>query len=172
MKMEKIIVLDNVDIVTYGAAVREIAKKFFDEDGNYTPHFGRANAVGVFFNRFVDIVSLEAYFADYDGEINIDLFLADENCLNIYNEALKDNAGYRLNFANAYADAMDIVKTKNTTIGGAIEMFQKGIEKIADKINPIFSQDNIDKLTKISEDVAKGDLSADAIVEAISKKKK
>ena len=76
--MEKIIVLDNVDIVTYSAAVAEIAEKFFDEDDNYTPQFGRANSVGVFFNRFVDIISLEAYFADYDGEINVDLFLADD----------------------------------------------------------------------------------------------
>ena len=168
--MEKIIVLDNVDIVTYSAAVNEIAKKFFDEDDNYTPQFGRANAVGVFFNRFVDIVSLEAYFADYDGEINIDLFLADENCLNVYNEALKNGAGYRLNFANAYADAMDIVKTKNTTIGGAVELFKSAISKIADKINPIFTDDNIAKLEKISENVAKGDLSPDAVVKALGDK--
>lgn len=168
--MEKIIVLDNVDIVTYGAAVNEIAKKFFDEDDNYTPQFGRANAVGVFFNRFVDIVSLEAYFADYDGEINIDLFLADENCLNIYNEALKDNAGYRLNFANAYADAMDIVKTKSTTIGGVVDLFRSVFSKIVDKINPIFTEENIAKLEKISEDVAKGDLSADSVVKALGDK--
>lgn len=168
--MEKIIVSDNVDIVTYSAAVNEIAEKFFDEDDNYTPQFGRANAVGVFFNRFVDIVSLEAYFADYDGEINIDLFLADENCLNIYNEALKNGAGYRLNFANAYADAMDIVKTKNTTIGGAVELFRSAISKIADKINPIFTDENIAKLEKISADVAKGDLSADSVVKALGDK--
>lgn len=168
--MEKIIVLDNVDIVTYGAAVNEIVEKFFDEDDNYTPQFGRANAVGVFFNRFVDIVSLEAYFADYDGEINIDLFLADENCLNIYNEALKDNAGYRLNFANAYADAMDIVKTKSTTIGGVVDLFRSAFSKIVDKINPIFTEENIAKLEKISEDVAKGDLSADSVVKALGDK--
>lgn len=168
--MEKIIVLDNVDIVTYSAAVAEIAEKFFDEDDNYTPQFGRANSVGVFFNRFVDIISLEAYFADYDGEINVDLFLADENCLKVYNKALKNNTDYRLNFANAYADAMDIVKTKNTTIGGAVELFKSAISKIADKINPIFTDDNIAKLEKISENVAKGDLSPDAVVKALGDK--
>ena len=168
--MEKIIVLDNVDIVTYSAAVVEIAEKFFDEDDNYTPQFGRANSVGVFFNRFVDIISLEAYFADYDGEVNVDLFLADENCLKVYNKALKNDTDYRLNFANAYADAMDIVKTKNTTIGGAVELFKSAISKIADKINPIFTDDNIAKLEKISENVAKGDLSPDAVVKALGDK--
>lgn len=168
--MEKIIVLDNVDIITYSAAVAEIAEKFFDEDDNYTPQFGRANSVGVFFNRFVDIISLEAYFADYDGEVNVDLFLADENCLKVYNKALKNDTDYRLNFANAYADAMDIVKTKNTTIGGAVELFKSAISKIADKINPIFTDDNIAKLEKISENVAKGDLSPDAVVKALGDK--
>ena len=29
---KKIVVLDNVDIVTYSAAVNEIARKFFDEE--------------------------------------------------------------------------------------------------------------------------------------------
>lgn len=168
--MKEIIILDNVDIATYCAAVNEIVEKFFDEDNNYTPQFGRANAVGVFFNRFVDIISLETYFADYDGEINIDLFLADENCLKVYNEALKDDTDYHLNFANAYADALEIVKTKNTTIGGTIELFRNAFLRIIDKINPIFTDDNITKLEKISEDVAKGDLSADAIVKALGNK--
>ena len=170
--MEKIIVLDNVDIVTYGAAVTEIVKKFFDEDGNYTPQFGRANAVGVFFNRFVDIVSLESYFSDYDGEIDVNLFLANEDCLTVYNTALRNGAEYRLNFANAYADAMDIVKTQNSTFGGAVNMLMNGISKLADKVSPIFTEDNIDKLSKIADDVAKGDLSAESVIKALGGKSK
>ena len=170
--MEKIIVLDNVDIVTYSAAVTEIVKKFFDEDGNYTPQFGRANAVGVFFNRFVDIVSLESYFSDYDGEIDVNLFLANEDCLTVYNTALRNGAEYRLNFANAYADAMDIVKTQNSTFGGAVNMLMNGISKLADKVSPIFTEDNIDKLSKIADDVAKGDLSAESVIKALGGKSK
>lgn len=170
--MEKIIVLDNVDIITYSAAVREIAEKFFDEDGNYTPQFGRANAIGVFFNRFVDIVSLESYFSDYDGEIDVNLFLANEDCLTVYNTALRNGAEYRLNFANAYADAMDIVKTQNSTFGGAVNMLMNGISKLADKVSPIFTEDNIDKLSKIADDIAKGDLSAESVVKALGGKSK
>lgn len=169
---KKIIVLDNVDMVTYGAAVTEIVKKFFDEDGNYTPQFGRANAIGVFFNRFVDIVSLESYFSDYDGEIDVNLFLANEDCLTAYNTALRNGAEYRLNFANAYADAMDIVKTRNSTFGGAVNMLMNGISKLADKVSPIFTEDNIDKLSKIADDVAKGDLSAESVVKALGGKSK
>ena len=75
MNDKEIIVNYNVDIVAYSAAVQDIAKKFFDEDGNYTPHFGRANAVGVFFNYFVDDVSLAAYFSDVDGDLDLDYLL-------------------------------------------------------------------------------------------------
>lgn len=169
---KKIIVLDNVDMVTYGVAVTEIVKKFFDEDGNYTPQFGRANAIGVFFNRFVDIVSLESYFSDYDGEIDVNLFLANEDCLTVYNTALRNGTEYRLNFANAYADAMDIVKTQNSTFGGAVNMLMNGISKLADKVSPIFTEDNIDKLSKIADDIAKGDLSAESVVKALGGKSK
>lgn len=166
---KKIIVLDNVDIVTYSAAVNEIARKFFDEEDNYTPHFGRANSIGVFFNRFVDITSLEEYFENYEGEIDIDLFLSNEDCLKVYNEALKDCGNYRLNFANAYADALDIVKTRNSTLYGVSKMLKNGFEKIVNEINPIFADENIEKLSKLAEDVSKGDLSADAIVKAYGK---
>jgi hypothetical protein len=65
---------------------------------------------------------------------------------------------------------MDIVKTKNTTIGGAVELFRSAISKIADKINPIFTDENIAKVEKISADVAKGDLSADSVVKALGDK--
>jgi hypothetical protein len=165
--MKDIIVFDNVDIVTYSAAVREIAEKFFDEDGNYTPHFGRINSIGVFFNRFVDPVGLEAFFAD--KEVTIDLLASEEGCLQLYNGALNRYRGFRLDFANAYADALDIVKQRNTTIGGVINLITDSLGKLSDKISPVLTEKNIDKIEKISENIASGKLSADSIVEAIGK---
>ena len=165
--MKDIIVFDNVDIVTYSAAVREIAEKFFDEDGNYTPHFGRINSIGVFFNRFVDPVGLEAFFAD--KEITIDLLASEEGCLQLYNGALNRYRGFRLDFANAYADALDIVKQRNTTIGGVINLITDSLGKLSDKISPVLTEKNIDKIEKISKNISSGKLSADSIVEAIGK---
>lgn len=165
--MKDIIVFDNVDIVTYSAAVREIAEKFFDEDGNYTPHFGRINSIGVFFNRFVDPVGLEAFFAD--KEVTIDLLASEEGCLQLYNGALNRYRGFRLDFANAYADALDIVKQRNTTIGGVINLITDSLGKLSDKISPVLTEKNIDKIEKISKNISSGKLSADSIVEAIGK---
>lgn len=152
--MKDIIVFDNVDIVTYSAAVREIAEKFFDEDGNYTPYFGRINSIGVFFNRFVDPVGLEAFFAD--KEITIDLLASEEGCLQLYNGALNRYRGFRLDFANAYADALDIVKQRNTTIGGVASTIINSLENLVDTISPAFTNDNMDTIAKIAKEISDG----------------
>ena len=166
MNDKEIIVNYNVDIVAYSAAVQDIAKKFFDEDGNYTPHFGRANAVGVFFNYFVDDVSLAAYFSDVDGDLDLDFLLNNEDCMKAYNDALTKTDYYRLDFANAYEDAMEIVRVKSSTLVGAVGQFRDIVVHAIEKISPVFTEDNIEKLTRISEEVSSGNLSADSIVAA------
>ena len=166
MANKEIIVKDNVDIVTYSAAVQAIVKKFFDDDNTYTPHFGRTNAVAVFFNYFVDNVSLYNYFADYDGDIDVDFLVANEDCLVAYNEALNDNKAFRLNFGNAYKDALDIVNQRNSSMGNVIDNIQNAISMIADKISPVFSGDNLERLTEIAKNVSNGNLSAESIINA------
>lgn len=157
----------NLDIVAYGAVVREIAEKFFDSDGNYAPHIGKANAMVVFYNYFV----IESKYNDMSpDEFTTDLFFSDEEFLIEYNKAIDDCAEICFNFGNAYKDAIDIVNTKKSSIGRAVEMFEKSIVNLAAKISPIFSNENIDKIAKISDDVAKGDLSAESIVKAIGNK--
>ena len=136
---------DNLDIVTYGAAVREIADKFFDGDGNYAPHIGKANAMVVFYNYFV----AESKFAEMPAEeFTTDLFFSDEEFLSEYNKALKNCAEVRFNF-------------------GVVEQFEKAIINLSDKISPILSGETIDKIAKISDDVTKGNLSAESVVKAL-----
>ena len=166
MANKEIIVKDNVDIVVYSAAVQAIANKFFDDANNYTPHFGRTNAIAVFFNYFVDNVSLNNYFADVDVDLDVDFLLANEDCLHIYNEALNGDGTFRLNFYNAYVDAIDMVNQKKNSIGNVIDSIQGAISMIADKISPVFTGDNIARLTEIAKEVSNGNLSAESIVSA------
>lgn len=166
MANKEIIVKDNVDIVIYSAAVQDIVDKFFDDENNYTPQFGRANAVGVFFNYFVDIESFDNYFANTDGSINIDFLLANVDCMEIYNEALKGDGKYNLNFANAYTDALEIVKHRNASFSTVIDNIKNAVTFISDKISPAFSGDNIVRLSEIAKEVSSGELSAESIVEA------
>lgn len=168
---KKLIVLDNVDIVTYSAAVSKIVEKFYDEDGNYTPHFGRANAIGVFFNYFVDETSLDAYFADDENDIDVDYLLSNDECLKLYNTALNNLMSYRLDFANAYFDALEIVRNKNTTIYGISEILQKAITKIFEKAEQVLTEENLDKFTNIAGNFKDGNISAESIVEEFIKQK-
>jgi hypothetical protein len=158
---------DNLDIVAYGAAVREIADKFFDSDSNYAPHIGKANAMVVFYNYFV----IESKFSKMTPEeFTTDLFFTDEEFLSEYNKAIKDCDEIKFNFGNAYSDAIDIVNTRKSSIGRAVEMFERAIINLAAKLSPVFSDDKIDKIAKISDDIAKGDLSAESVVKAIGNK--
>lgn len=163
---KKIIVKNNVDIVVYSAAVQDIVDKFFDDENNYTPQFGRANAVGVFFNYFVDTESFDNYFANTDKKINIDFLLANADCMKIYNKALECDGKYNLNFANAYTDAIEIVKQKNASFGTVIDNIKNAVTFISDKISPAFSGDNIIKLSEIAKEVSNGKLNAESIIEA------
>lgn len=157
---------DNLDIVAYGAAVQEIAQKFFDGDGNYAPHIGKANAMLVFYNYFVT----ESKFNDIPvEEFDTDQFFADEEFLEEYNKALVNNQRIRFNFGNAYADALEIVNTRKSSIYTIIDRIQAGLEGLVDKISPVITEENLNKLAKISDDVAKGDLSAESVLKAIGK---
>lgn len=172
MANKEIIIKENVDIVTYSAAVQAIADKFFDDENNYTPHFGRTNAIAVFFNYFVDGVSLDNYFSDYEGDIDVDFLIANEDCLAIYNVALKGEDIFRLNFNNAYIDAIDIVNQRKSSIGTIIDSIQKGMSTIVDKISPVLTGNNLENLEKIAKEVSDGNLSADSIVAAYGNSKR
>jgi len=157
---------DNLDIVAYGAAVQEIAQKFFDGDGNYAPHIGKVNAMLVFYNYFVT----ESKFNDIPvEEFDTNQFFADEEFLEEYNKALTDNQRVRFNFGNAYVDALEIVNTRKSSIYTIIDRIQAGLEGFVDKISPVITEENLNKLAKISDNVAKGDLSAESVLKAIGK---
>lgn len=171
MANKEIIVKENVDIVTYSAAVKEIVNKYFDDDSNYTPQFGRANAVGVFFNYFVDVESFDAHFENVENELDLDFILGNSECMSIYNKALKGDGTYCLNFANAYTDAVEIVRQRNASFSNVIENIKSAALYISDKIAPTFSGDNLERLSKIAEEVSSKDFSTESVVAALSASK-
>lgn len=165
MANKEIIVKDNVDIVIYTTAVNEIVDKFFSE-GDYTPHFGRINSVGVFFNYFVNLESIDDYLNDANNTFDLDYILSNDEYMALYNTALNGDGSYKLNFANAFSDAMDIVKQRNASFSGVIDNIKNAAAFIYDKISPTFTGENIERLSEIAKDVSNGNLSAESIVSA------
>ena len=53
-----------------------------------------------------------------------------------------------------------------------IDNIQKAISMIADKISPVFSGNNLERLTEIAKDVSSGNLSAESIGNAYGNSKR
>lgn len=157
MNSKDIKVNENIGIIEYSAAVMEIASKFFDEDGNYTPHFGRINAMMVFFNYFVSEDDLNQLFSNVPDDAEEDYLFANQECLAMYNEALKGDGTYRLNFANAYSDALEIVNTRKSSLTRAIDAIGSMVDDMLNKFQSTLSEENIKTLQSFANEALKFD---------------
>lgn len=163
-------VYDRVGIVEYCAAVNEIVGYFFDEDGNYEPQFGRINAVEVFFNYFVNGDSIKQYFAGIDGDIEIDDIMNSDDCLELFNSELRKGEDYKLNFCNAYRDAMEIVNQKKQGWENAARVIVRSVNEILDRISGELTEDKIKKFKEIVSEIREVNVTPEQIINAVTKK--
>lgn len=169
MKTKKMKVNTSLGMVEYLTMVNEIVLEYFDEDGNYQPQIGILNAMRLFYNECV----IESKFElphDITDAMDMEIMVTDDEFVNEFNNAIiGDIPGIRFDFANAYKDAMDIVETKKSSIERAVDSVKKMIISILDVINPLLSDEHIDKVAEIAHDVANGKISAEAVVDAYGK---
>ena len=78
--------------------------------------------------------------------------------------------GVGIDFANAYAEAMEIVNVRKGSFGNAVNVIKNAISNVVDMINPVLGKENIEKFNKLADTFSKGNLSADSIVEAFGDK--
>lgn len=166
---KKINVKDYVDVVDYVSAVNRMADAYFDDFNEYIPHFGRMEAVFTFFSIFIDEESLLSHFEGQ--EIDEEFLLTNEECLEIFNHALSSNFGYKLDFANAYMDAMEIVNTRKNSFNNAVEVVKKLLARVLDTVNPMLTNENIEAISKIAQEFSNGNVNADSIIESFMNKK-
>ena len=169
MKTKKMKVNTSLGMVEYLTMVNEIILEYFDEDGNYQPQIGILNTMRLFYNECV----IESKFElphDITDAMDMEIMVTDDEFINEFNNAIiGDVPGIRFDFANAYKDAMDIVETKKSSIERAVDSVKKMIISVLDVINPLLSDEHIDKVAEIAHDVANGKISAEAVVDAYGK---
>lgn len=169
--MVEIKLKDKFEIVDYVNIVDAIVAEYFDAEGNYTPHIGMLNAMRVFYNECV----IESKF-DIQHNIvealEMEVLVADDDFIQAFNKAIEFNGVKALNFANAYKDAIDIVDARKSSVGNMVDILGNGFNRIIEKISPVLNEDNLAKLTKIAEDVSKGNLTPESIVEAYGNSKR
>ena len=169
MKTKKMKVNTSLGMVEYLTMVNEIDLDYFDEDGNYQPQIGILNTMRLFYNECV----IESKFElphDITDAMDMEIMVTDDEFVSEFNNAIiGDIPGIRFDFANAYKDAMDIVETKKSSIERAVDSVKKMIISVLDVINPLLSDEHIDKVAEIAHDVANGKISAEAVVDAYGK---
>lgn len=129
-----------VGAVEYINLVEQIADGFIAENGDYIPHAGHLNAMEIFYKRFY--CRDETPKSIVDDPSALDDVFGDEEFIAAYNAAL-DGDGYgtgvRLDFSNAYTDAMQIVEDRSNSLNRGVNMVVKFIEKY-------FTPDNMAKI--------------------------
>ena len=165
MENNKYVIDCTLGVLDYASMVNSLANDYFDEDGTYTPHIGKLNVMRLFYNTCIKEGKQEGL--DTIDEIeNMEKIIHDEYFVKEFNHAIETDGTIRLDFANAYRDAIDMVNTRKNSFASAIEVFKGAVLGITEKISPVLTEGNLAKLTKIADEVSKGNLSADAIATA------
>lgn len=152
----------------YLAMVREIAYEFFnDEDGTYQPQIGKLNAMRLFYNYCVTkSVFDEKYKHDVTDADSMAEIVENEGFIEAFNDAINCDDTIQYDFGNAYRDAIEIVNAKKTSIGNAVNSISATINKLIKNTAPLVTEENINVVSQIAKDMAKGKTSAEAIVNA------
>lgn len=163
------VIKKDFSVIDYVSLVNGIADEFFDVNGEYQPHFGRLNVMRLFYNECVTESKFDLPH-DFNDALMLEPLIQDEEFIAEFNKALKGDGSVRLDFANAYAEAMEIVNVRKGSFGNAVDVIKSAISNIVDMINPVLGTDNIEKFKQIADSFTSGNLSADAIVGAFGNK--
>lgn len=169
MRKQKMIVDTELTLVEYVVMVNDMALEYFNEDGEYQPHIGILNVMRLFYNHCV----IESKF-DNSHEIidamEMETMVEDDEFIAAFNDAIVGSVpGIRMDFANAYKDAMDIVEDKKHSVGRAVDSVKKALVSISDVINPILTDEHINMVSEIAKNIGNGNINAEAIIEAFGK---
>lgn len=163
------VIKKDFSVIDYVSLVNGIADEFFDVNGEYQPHLGRLNVMRLFYNECVTESKFDLPH-DFNDALMLEPLIQDEEFIAEFNKALKGDGSIRLDFANAYAEAMEIVNVRKGSFGNAVDVIKGAISNIIDMINPVLGTDNIEKFKQIADSFTSGNLSADAIIEAFGNK--
>lgn len=168
MKQNKLTINTNFTIAEYVMITEAIVAGYFDDDGEYKPYIGELNAMRLFYNNCVesDINGLAHEIEKADEMVDL---VNDETFIREFNKSIEYCDGIKLDFSNAFRNALDIIASKQKSLDFIIKPLTSYISGIVADLGSILNQDNIDKMTTISEGVLNGNLNVDAVVDAFKK---
>lgn len=165
--MNKYEINTTFDYFTYVAAVEDIALYFFNTEGKYQPHIGKISAMRVFYNMCVgDNPYREELGDEIMNLVSMDKLVKDEEFIVEFNKALNPHAVVAFDFAHAYQDAMEIVKSRQTMLGSAIELVGDMLIAFVEKMNEAVSPENLKETGLIAQALEDKGVTAETLINA------
>lgn len=152
------------DAVTYTAVVHELAENYFSVSGEYEPHIGLMKSMCTFYNYCVTESELDDSISSADSIAAVNMLSSNGDFLCAFNNATIIDS-FRLDFANAYRDAKDIIETRKSGIGHITDILKNAIAGLTEKFAPVLSQENFDVLKRIADGMVDGQNLSQAIVQ-------
>lgn len=172
MSEKKLVIDTNLGLVDYVQTVNDIVLEYFSIDGSYQPHIGILNTMRLFYNLCVKESSFDnEYGHDIIDAMEMVDIISDENFIKQFNDNLTNCEIIKLDFGNAYRDAMKIVDYKKSSLENAINMVQNSLTNFVTSLSETINDKDIKTITDIAEKISSGNINSDTIVEAYGNSK-
>ena len=156
-----------LSVIDYAMIVEELVNEFYNlETGAYQPQFGNLNAMRLFYNYFYKTKDEE----EIVDALDMDVIVSDDDFIDAFNDAITSYAGIQYDFANAYRDALDIVEEKKTSVGRVIDVLRAGLKTFFETSAPAMSEESIDKIYSLVQNIADGKIGVEEIMKTYGKK--
>lgn len=153
-----------LDFLTYVQVVNNIVSEYFDEDGEYTPHIGIAYVMKLFYEKCVHSDKLSEKITDGMSEIAIvNILSEDDDFMDAFNKALSCTT-FRMDFANAYSNAMSIVCDKKSSMSRTNDMIERVLNQLVESVTSALSEENLNAVKEITKNLTGGQSTVEAIV--------
>lgn len=165
-----LVVDTKLGVLAYVSMVDDIVTEYFSADGEYQPHIGFLNTIRLFYNACVK----QSKFDDLIPHNFIDVMLIDKlaedhEFMDAYRIAVEGGCYGQMNFSNAFADAMDIVEHRKSSLTSIVDSLKNALSDVVDIISPALSKENLEAVSRIAKDIGNGKVTAQAIVEEYAK---
>lgn len=160
---KNIIVKTDFDLIKFVSLVQEIAEGFFDED-EYVPHIGELNAMRLYYNECVVESKFDIPHNFEDANLLADL-VRDKGFMCCYNRDVCVDGTSKLDFANAYSKALDIVEYRKGSAYTIVNILKRTVGEIVESVGTLLSSDNIEKLADVAKDMSNGSAVAEKFLE-------
>lgn len=161
---------NDLELTEYIVISQAIAGGYFDIDGNYQPHYGIINTYRLFYNNCVTRSPYDdKYGHDIDRIEELEEIIADRDFIAAFEECIsKEDTG--LTFGAAYRNAMKLVENRNSSLNTLISSLRGLIDETIGKMQNVLSVENLEYMKEISDDIKKGKIGGEAVVDAYAKK--